>query len=778
MPWLQSAAESETLQRQVFGTTPERMLRELGEAVEALTGLGTVHEPPLLVLVLEDLHWSDYATLDLVSYLAQRREPARLLVLGTYRPVEVIVRGHPLKGVKQELQLHGQCEELALAGLSEAAVGEYLAMRFLRGASGRSPLQRLAQLIHRRTEGNPLFVVNAADSLIAQGAMVQRSGRWELKAEIEAVGAGVPESLRQMIEQQLERLPVAEQRVLEVASVAGVEFAASAVAAALEEEVEPIENQCEALVQRGQFLRPAGVGEWRDGTAMARYGFIHALYQNVLYERVTVARRRRFHQRIGEREELAYGERAGEIAAELALHFEQGRDYPRAVRYLHRAGENALRRFAHHEASDHLSKALALLEGLPATPERTEQELTLQMALTVPVMMTKGYSAPELETIYRRARALCQELQETPQLFPVLFGWLRYYVVRGELRAAPEIAEQLLQLARGVQDPSLLVIAHEAMGGVFLSVGELVAARAHLEQCLALYDPQRHRLLTVLHGEDPGVVGGTFEALVLWLLGYPDQALKKNDEALTLAEALSHPLNVAGASWSAALLHQLRREARAARELAEALITLATEQGFGQWLAKGAILRGWALAEQGRSKAGIAQMRQGVAAYRATGAEQWRPYCLGLLAGAYGKVRRADEGLSLLAEALAQVDRSGERFYEAELYRLKGELLLNAACGTQNAERRRQKTKSIRPSMSGVHRSAAACFDKAIAIARQQCAKSLELRAMMSLTRLRQRQGKTEEAKKPLAEIYGWFTEGFDSKDLQEARALLQSLRP
>lgn len=381
MPALLTAPELEMLQRKTQGMTRERMLRELAEAVERLTA-----ESPL-VLWLEDLHWCDVSTLDWLTFVARRREPARLLVIGTYRPVDVLVQGHPLRAVKQELQTHGNCAELLLDFLSEEAVAEYLAVRFSvpsplaggacpepsrrsqdggalrqehdrrpphpgplpqgeRGSQTEAFLQKLARTIHRRTDGNPLFMINVINDLVAQGVLVQSDGRWELKGKAEEVAGGVPESLQQLIEQRIERLRPEIQRLLEVASVAGAEFSAAAVAAGIEIKVDGIEEQCEELVRREHFLRASGTAEWPDGTVAARYGFLHALYQEVLYHRLTARRRQRLHQQIGEREEKGYGEQAREIAAELALHFERGRDYRKAIQYLQQAGENALRRSA------------------------------------------------------------------------------------------------------------------------------------------------------------------------------------------------------------------------------------------------------------------------------------------------------------------------------------------------------------------------------------------------------------------------------------------------
>ncbi len=352
MPSLMMTADRDLLERLASGATRERMLREMAEALEAVTSEAA------LVLVIEDLHWSDYSTLDLISYLARRREAARLMLIGTYRPVEVILSGHPLKAVKQEMSAHRLCQEMNLEFLTEGAVAEYLAARF----EGSEFSIELARLIYDRTDGNPLFMVNVVDYLIAQGLIVQGDGRWELKVAVEQLVVGVPDGARQMIDKQIDSLSPEQQQLLEAASVAGVEFPAEAVAAALEKDVIEIEERCEELARQHQFIRRAGIGELPDGTVTARYKFIHALYQNALYERAAAARLARLHLRIGARREEVYGERASEIAAELAMHFERGRDFRRAAKYLAQAAENATRRFAYQEALALSRRGLELIE--------------------------------------------------------------------------------------------------------------------------------------------------------------------------------------------------------------------------------------------------------------------------------------------------------------------------------------------------------------------------------------------------------------------------------
>jgi DNA-binding winged helix-turn-helix (wHTH) protein/predicted ATPase len=740
MPWLVSAADQEAFEREAAGSTRERMLREMAETIEALTA-----ETPL-VMALEDLHWSDYSTLDLISYLARRREPARLLLIGVYRPADLISSGHPLKAVQQELKMSRRCEELALDFLSEAAAGEYLAMRF---PDNRFPAG-LARLIHDRTDGSPLFMVNVVDYLVDQGLIAEVGGKWEFKVGTEKIALETPENVRQMIEKQIDRLVKEDQRVLEAASVAGAEFSAAAVAAALEEDVVKVEELCEELARRRQFLQASRTGESPDGAA--QYRFIHALYQNALYQRIPAARRSRLHRRIGEREETFMGERAGEIAAELAMHFEQGRAFDRAVNYLQRAADNANRCFAHREAVMLARRGLELLKNLPDAGERDRRELALQMALCVALPITQGYGVAIVEQTYNRARELCERLGEGLQLFRTLRGLRNVYLFRAEFAPLRDICDQLLRLAHSGSDTGLLAQAHWVMGVTLFHLGEFVAAMDHCERGLALCDNKgRHS-----HFSEPrfvpGVSLGCNGAWAQWVLGYPDQSLNKIREALELAKEARHPESLCITIFYAAFLHQFRREPKKTLEQAEELISQAGEYGLAPWIAVGTSLRGWALVEMGARSDGIAQMRQALVAHSEIRSEIARLHFRAILAEALMKDGQNEEGLAVVDETLSTVLDAGGYYLLAELYRLKGELLL-----------RRQS-------------EAEECFLQSIQIARRQSAKSLELRAVLSLSRLWQKQNKIEEARQTLLEIYNWFTEGFDTEDLKEAKALLEEL--
>jgi predicted ATPase len=619
--------------------------------------------------------------------------------------------------------------------------------------------------LHQRTGGHPLFLVAMVDELVRQGLWQTTADAGGNQGAMAVLREVIPASLRQYIEQHLERVSELDQALLEAASVAGSAFAVAAVASGVAQAPERLEARYTALARHGRFIRASGTETWPDGTVTACYQFIHALYHEVVYARVSAGQRVRLHQRIGARKEAGYGAQARQIAAELAVHFERGRDHRRAIVYLRQAADNALRRSAHADAIAHLTKALALLATLPDTPERTRQELDLQVALGPALMAIKGYAAPEVAEAYARARELCEQVGDTPQLCEVLVGLCVFYQERAELQTAHALAQQLLSLAQRLQDPIGLLWAHNALGYALRLMGEFVPARTHLEQSLALY---RHHAPPTHHGFvfNPGVDSLCGLSETLYLLGYPDQALQRAQEALGLARALSHPFSLAEALSHAARMHRWHGELQAAQALEEASLALCREQGFAQALAQETVLHGWDLAARGQAAAGIAQMRQGLEALRATGAEVERPWLLTSLALAYGNAGQPEEGLALIAEALNIVDKTGKRIDEAGLYRRQGELLL----ARQNPEAR---TTGARRQLAA---EAEGCFRRALAIARRQQAKTLELRAAMSLARLWQRQGKRAAALELLAPVYGWFTEGLETTDLREARALLEEL--
>jgi predicted ATPase len=742
------AAEDPSFARVLLETkaaSQERLKRELGAFLQEVSRLR-----PLL-LFLDDLHWADASTVDLLAYIGSKCEALPLLLVLTYRPTDLLLSKHPFVLVKQDLQARGVCREIALELLTHQDIERYLALQF---PQHRFP-EELAALIHAKTEGNPLFMVDLLRHLRDRRVLAQEQGRWMLAQSLPDLQRELPESVRSMIERKIAQLGEEDRRVLVAASVQGSEFEAAVVARALAMDAADVEEQLERLERVHAFIRLVDEHVFPDRTLTLRYRFVHVLYQNALYSSLRPTRRASLSAAVAQALVGSHGEKSADVAGELALLWEAAREFGRAADCFLQAAQNAARLFANQEVIVLARRGLKLLETLPDTPDRARQELALQITLGPPLLDTVGWTAPEVERTYSRAQDLCGQVGETPQLFPALFGLFFFYVSRLEMQTAQTLAGQLLSLAQRAQDPALLLEAHHALGITCMLAGDWVSAKAHWEQGIALYDPQQHRVLAFLYGgHDPVIPCLGWAACCLWVLGYPDQALRRSQEALTLARQLSHPTTLAYAHLVIGFFHSARRDGAATLELAEALVQLSAEQGLPTYWATGSVLRGWALAEGGHAEEGIAQIHQGLTSRAAP--PHWRPWFQGLLAEAYGNAGKFEDAFAALAEALKAVEDTGSAGYELQLHRVKGELLLaRAPANPSDAE---------------------ACFRQSISIARRKSAKSWELQAVLSLSRLYHQQGKKEEARRMLAEIYGWFTEGFDTADLQEAKAMLQVL--
>ena len=708
---------------------PQRRQRTLAALKRVLLRESQVQ--PLL-LACEDLHWIDTETQALLDSLVESLPTARLLLLVNYRPEYQHSWGS--KTYYTQLRLD------PLPPASAEAVLDALL--------GHDPsLAPLKRVLIARTEGNPFFLEESVRTLVETGVLAGEPGAYRLAQRLPTIQ--VPATVQAVLAARIDRLPPEEKQLLQAAAVIGTEVPLP-LWQAIAELPEAVLYRGLAHLQAAEFLY-----ETRLFPEHA-YTFKHALTQQVAYQSLLTGTRQRYHAQLVQELEAQFPE-TGETQPELLAHHatEAGLAAP-AVGYWQRAGQRAIERSANLEAISHFTRGLEVLNTLPDTTERAQHEILLQTALASARITVHGMGSQEVEHAYARAHALCQQVGDIPQLIPVLQGLRRFYLARAEYQQVREIGEQLLHLAESLQDPAALLEGHLALAFFLQNRGELTEARAHLEQAMALYDAHQHRALAFRHGRDPGVTSRYSTAAVLWILGYPSQALQRSHEAITLAQELSHAYSLALALSFAARLHQSRREGHAAQERAEATMALCTEQGFAQSLAVGTILRGWALVAQGQRETGMAQMRQGIAALQAAGAEGHRLYFLTLLAEAYGNVGQAEEGLMILTEALAAVEKTEQRIHEPELHRLRGELLLQQAVPDAP--------------------QAEACFQHALDMARRQQAKSWELRAAMSLSRLWQQQGKRAEAQALLAPIYGWFTEGFDTADLQEAQALLEEL--
>ena len=743
MPAMLSARAADAVRRETATTTPERMVRELAEALDVIT------RERALILCLEDVHWSDASSLTLLSALAQRPEPARLLVLATYRPVEALASKHPLVDVVRELEAHGRCRTLSLGPLSESNVAAYLAARF---HDHTFPVP-LVTMLHRRTEGHPLLLVGTVDDLVAHGAIAEVEGRWALRMDLDTLGDDVPATMRHLVDRQRERLAREDRDILAAASLVGSRFAAPLVAAALRRPLVDVEERCARLAEQQLFVRPTDIVHWPDGTTAVGYTFRHAVYQALWRERVGVSAGRAWHRQIAERLEAAHGEAAADVAAELAVHHEAAQSYDRAIRHLRRASANAMARNAPHEAIELLRRGLALLPHVGDATVRVELERDLRIAVAR-LESTTGYPEPEQRDNYVRLGELCRQAGDDVRLVPALVSLVRFHTNRAEFETARILATRFLRLAQ-IAPERLSASAHAAAGIIDFHLGRLVAASEHLAHGVMSHDARRAEMLARQYLESVEVPARGYQAVVLWHLGHPAQALASSRAAVAAARALGLPAPIGFALSLAAWLHRLRREPAETRAHAAELVRVATDYGFGFWVAQGTFELGWAMAATGQDDEGRRLMQDGLARYRATGA---RMHEVGsVMAQVEIASPRSPEraaGLGTIAELLAAVERTGQRCHEPALHRLRGDLLVEA----------------------GDDRGAEASFRCAIDVAQQQAALLPELQATTALARRWAHRGRTAQARALLAPIYDRVTEGFDTPDLSDARALLRTL--
>ena len=709
--------------------SPQRQRQKTLETIVAILLELAEHQPVLFIV--EDLHWTDPTTLEFLNLVIEQIPTTSILTILTCRPYFQPAWHHRsyLTEITVNRLSHTQVEQI-VTGVTD---GKTL------------PAEVLQQII-AKTDGVPLFVEEMTKAILESGYLKDVDGQYALAGTLPSFA--IPTTLQDSLMARLDRL-VSAKGIAQLGAVIGRQFSYEWLEAVSQLDPATLQRELGRLVE-AELLYQRGV------PPQATYVFKHALIQDAAYESLLKSTRQHYHQRIAQVLEEQFTETAEAQPELLAHHATEAGLIEKAVYYWYKAGQNAIERSAHVEAISHLTKGLALLQTLPETPDRVHREVDMHITLGASLIATKGYAALEVGETYTRAQHLCEHLDNPQQLFPVLRGLWSYYFTRAELQTAHELGEQLLALAQQAQDSTMLLVAHAVLGRTLFWLGAVAAAHTHFAQGIALYDPKQHRASAFLYGEDAGVVCHCHATVTLWYLGYPKQGLTRSHEAVILAQQIRHPFILSYALSNAAIFHALRREEHAAQERAEATIIIATEQGFLFWMTISSILRGWALAQQGQAQAGIEQMHHGLIAHRATGAEVSQPYFLALLAEAHGTMGQPEAGLTALAEALTVVDKTGERWYEAEIHRLKGALLLQ-----QNANNQAEAEN---------------CFHQAIVVAQNQQAKSWELRAATSLARLWQQQGKRQDAHDLLVSVYNWFTEGFDTADLKDAKALLEEL--
>jgi predicted ATPase len=706
--------------------TPQRQKELTLEALlDQLAGLAA--EQPLMV-VHEDVQWIDPTTEELLSLAIERTQRLPVLMIISFRPEFV----PPWPG-----QPH--VSEVALTRLDRRE-GAAMVDRVI-GAKPW-PAEVTTQIV-AKTDGVPLFVEELIKAVLESGLLADAGDHYELSGPLPPLA--IPATLHDSLLARLDRLATVKE-VAQIGAAIGREFSYALLAAVTDRPEDQLHDALDQLVSSELVFRHGTPPE-------ASYSFKHALVQDAAYATLLKSRRQHLHARIAHVLEEQFPEIAESQPALLAHHSTEAGLTAQAINYRRRAARLAVARSAHLEAIAEATKGLETLAGLPDGPERRRQELDLQLALGRALIAAKGHGAPETGRSYARARELHEQLGDAQLLFPVLHGRHLVHFGRGEL----ELAEEFLRLARCRNDTVVRARGHGLIGDTSLRLGRLIVARAHLEDALALDDPAERRPLTLSqYPYDSRIVNLAALASALLLLGYPDQALSCCRQALVEAQDLGHPESLAYAMSSAAGLAQDLRDMDAARQWAEAVIALATERGLPHFLAEGTLFRAWALAGREELEEVIGGMRQGVSAMRAGGTGFGIPCHLLSLAGVYGKAGHAAQGLELIAEALSCVETTGECWFEAELHRVRGKLLLALPEPDQP--------------------EAEACFRQALAVAREQDARMWELRAAASLARLWRDQGRRAQARDLLAPVYGWFTQGFETADLKDAKALLDEL--
>ncbi|CAG7857394.1 hypothetical protein MCAMS1_02198 [biofilm metagenome] len=735
-------------------TSPERRMREIAEALEAISQ----NRP--LIFCLEDLHWCDQSTTEMLSFLARRRDPARLLILATLRPADTIVNNLPLRDVKQDLQLHGLCTHLPLEFLSTTDIAGYLAANF----SPNWFPEDLAAFIHQQTDGNPLFIVNVLADLRASGLLTQESGCWQLQASPKTLKKCVPENLQAMINQQVDRLEPGDQALLEAAGITGepggvaVQFTVTETAAALAVETADIEGRLEKLARTGHFLRSLGITEWPDGSLAGLYEFTHALYQNVIYARTPVTQKIVQHRRLGSRLEQGYGPHCGEIANKLAVHFEYGREFLKACHYLCLSANEASRRGASREAILSLRKAQQLLDKVAGTPERDRQELCVLQLLAPAMTAGLGNAVPEIETVYLRAFKLSEELGDNREKFPVLFGLRSFYMVTGELAKSHELAESLLRLAEEINDSGLILEAHVGLASSYFYLGNLKASYDHAIEGINRYDARLHNDHAAKYGLDPGVFCYARAGQTAWALGFPDRALDYAVKGVALAETLEHPYSEVFAIHHLTMVYLSRRDGKAALESAYRGNQLATQHDFAFLSAWSYFLRAWAFSMLQDAENARLDIQRALAAPHPESCTT--ASFLGLfLAECYWHLQGAEEGLAILAKPAR-----GHQ-YDVERLRLQAEFYLLSLENSISIDQETEYT-----------RQAEALFRNALTQSDQQGTKSYSLRIALGLSRLLSKLNRDKEAYALLNNVYLSFNEGFNTVDSQEAVKFLNRL--
>ncbi len=720
----------------------ERMKRELSALLQDLS-----RRAPL-VWVIDDLHWADVSTIDMLSYLSGHFAQMQILVVLCFRPADMALVKHSFLRVRRELQTRGIYEEIALGFLSVDDVERYLTLHY----PGHRFEDEFVRAIHARTEGSPLFMVDLVRYLRDTGNIEQdTTGSWAVAGSLPVSPTELPESVRGMISRKIERLDETDRKLLLAASVQGQEFDASLVSEALQLDPADVEDHLAVLESIHVLVQREVEHEYPDQGLTARYRFVHVLYQNVLYASLQPARRASLAGHTARALATHYGGDTSPVALRLAVLFEAARDFSSAAQHFYLAANRAASRFGFREALSLTERGLSGLANMKDGPARQQLELGLQMVRGLALRSVKGWAAEELEPTFARARQLCQQLDDPPALFPVLWNLAFFNMIRGNLAVVREQLVTLDAQAKAADEPAFLMSASHVAGVTNEFAGDVVKSSELLEQSRVLHEPARHEAYNAMFGIDPGMVARAMSSRPLWARGFPDQARARSRETIALGRSQRQPVTLVFALIVSEGIHVFRGEAAEAVALGDETIAMCREYEFPQEAEWARAFRGAALAQMGRVEDGVTELKESLAALEALRSGLVRTMFLSLLAEAYWRADRVDEGLGVIREGFAHAERTLEHGFLHELHRLQGECFRRA----------------------GRTEEAHTAFQQALKYAVQQSAKSFELRAATSYARLLIAEGRRAEAHALVAPVYGWFTEGFTTADLIAAQELL-----
>jgi tRNA A-37 threonylcarbamoyl transferase component Bud32/tetratricopeptide (TPR) repeat protein/type II secretory pathway predicted ATPase ExeA len=722
----------------------ERMKREFAALVQELS------KSLPLVLFIDDLHWADISTIDILNYLAGRFSDTRVLVLGSYRPSDMALRGHPFMHIRNDLQSRGLFVEIAVPFLSTQDVVRYLELEF----PGNKFPSDFASVIHAKTEGSPLFMADLVRYLHDTGGIVEEGGRWALARALPEHPRELPESVRGMIQRKIEQVEDRDKRLLAAASVEGHEFDSAVITEVVEMDALDVEERLEVLERINVFVRRGEEREFPDHSLTLNYQFVHVLYQNAMYDSLQPTRRAALCGKVAKALVARYGDQVPAVAARVAVLFETARDFSAAAQYFHIAAGRSVGLFAFREALALAERGLNALKSLPDSAAGNQQELVLQMMKGVALRSTSGWSTSQIEQVFARARQLVQILDDPPELIPVLWATTLFNLIRGNLVVCRDNADDLMRQAERSGNKAYLMAAHHVSGVVREFLGDMVESSRLLERCRELHLPSEHAAHVAMYGQDPGTTARAMSSRPLWALGYPDRAIERARETLGIARAEGHPTMISFALVVIQGIHLYRGEAAEAVKVGDEIAALCREFELPQEAVWSKGFQGYALHLLGRGEEGIEVLIDSLARQKALSAGLVRSAFLALLADALRGAGRVEEGLQAIEEGFAHAEQHSEGGYVAELHRVRGELLL----------------------LKGDAEQAKVSLHEAISYASRQQTKSFELRAATALARLLVAAGERDEARAVLAPVYGWFTEGNTTADLIGAQTLLSEI--